>query len=144
MRLGLAASVTAASALGSACLEIPSYSGPTEVAYFPDGAGGALVAPLNNIALHFASSGFHLPDRLLIDNVDVMGHTTSPCWGESGTGFAVMPMPRVSGDPLNSGVSPITSELQATMTGPAVVQLKVIWSTRWNFTGTMGSTCPLR
>lgn len=143
MRLGLAAAVAAASALGSACLEVPPYAGPIEVNYFPDGAGGALVAPLNDIALHFASGGFHFPDQLLIDNVDVMGHATSPCWGESGTGFAVMPMPRVSGDPLTGGVTPINNDhendLHVVMPGPAVVQIKVTWSTRWNFAG--GSTC---
>jgi hypothetical protein len=145
MRLGLAAAVAAASALGSACLEVPPYSAPIKVAYVPDGAGGALVAPLNDVALHFAGGGFHFPDQLLIGNVDVMGHATSPCWGESGTGFAVMPMPRVSGDPLSGGVSPINNDhendLHVLMSGPAVVQLKVTWSTRWNFTSTDGSTC---
>lgn len=145
MRLGLAAAVTAASALGSACLEVPPYAGPVEVRYFTDDDGGITVAPLNEIQLHFAGGGFHLPDKLLIGTRDVMGHATSPCWGESGTGFAVMPMPRISGDLLNGGVTPINddheNDLHVVMPGPAVVQLKVTWSTRWNFTGTDGSTC---
>lgn len=138
MRLGVAAAVTAASALGTACLQIPDYKGPTLVNLFPEDAGGATVVPEGNITLHFASSGFHLPDQLQIDGVDVMGHATSPCWGESGTGFTVMPMPRVSGDPLDGGVTP-TSDLQATMKGPVVVQLKLTWSTRWSFAA--GSMC---
>jgi hypothetical protein len=141
MRLGVAAAVTAASALGTACLKIDPYKGPTLVGYATDDAGSASVAPQGNIKLRFASSGFHLPDQLQIDNVDVMGHATSPCWGESGTGFAVMPMPRVSGDPLDGGVQAINSDFQATMTGPVVVQLKTTWSTRWSFAAGPMSMC---
>src|SRR6185369_1139436 len=62
-----------------------------------------------------------------------------PCWSESGTGFAVIPMPRVSGDPVDSGVTAVDSEIHATMTGPVVVQLELSWSTRWSFAA--GSTC---
>jgi hypothetical protein len=140
MRPGVAAAITAASALGTACFDIKPYKGQTLVNFIPDDTGGASVAPQDNITLHFASSGFHLPDQLQIDSVDVMGHATSPCWGESGTGFAVMPMPRVSGDPLDGGVTAGSdSHLQATMTGPVVVQLKTTWSTRWSFAA--GSPC---
>jgi hypothetical protein len=138
MKRGLAAAVAAASGLG-ACVEIPPYQGPILIGYSEDGADGAIVAT-PDVTLHFADrSRFHLPDQLQIDGVDVMGHATSPCWGESGTGFTVMPMPRVSGDPLDGGVQPVTSEFQATMRGPAVVQLKLDWSTRWSFAA--GSAC---
>lgn len=139
MRPGVAAAVTAASALGTACFDIQPYKGPPLVSLHPEDTGGAIVAPQqDNITLHFASTGFHLPDLLQIDNTDVMGHATSPCWGESGTGFAVMPMPRVSGDPLEGGVPAMNSDLQATMSGPVVVQMKTTWSTRWSFAA--GST----
>lgn len=137
MKLGIAAAVTAASALGAACLEVPPYQGPVQIGYGEDGAGASIATP-DNIVLHFAGGGFHLPDQLMIDGVDVMGHAASPCWGESGTGFAVIPMPRVSGDPLDGGVT-ATSTLHAVMTGPAVVQLELVWSTRWSFAA--GSTC---
>jgi hypothetical protein len=141
MRLGVVAAVTAVSALGTACLKIPDYLGPPQVGYAPDGAGASVSPTGSNITLHFASSGFQLPDQLQIDNTDVMGHATSPCWGESGTGFAVMPMPRISGDPLDGGVmASIDSKLQATMTGPVVVQLKTTWSTRWSFAASTCST----
>jgi hypothetical protein len=138
MRLGLAAAIAAAPALGG-CLEIPSYQGPILIGYSEDSAGGAVIAT-PEVTLHFADrNGFHLPDQLQIDGVDVMGHASSPCWAESGTGFTVMPMPRVSGDLVDGGVQAVTSEFQATMRGPAVVQLKLDWSTRWSFAA--GSTC---
>lgn len=133
MRLGLAAAVTAACALGAACLQIPDYRGPTKVGYSPDKTG-AITVTTPDVTLHFpGGSGFRLPDQLKIRDVDVMGHTTSPCWGASGTGFAVTPMPRVSGDPLDGGVAASDSALEANMTGPAVVQLTATWSTRWSF-----------
>ena len=139
MRLGLAAAAAAASALGASCLDIPPYHGPTKVGYAKDLAGAITVAT-PDVTLHFAGgSGFHLPDQLKLRGVDVMGHATSPCWGESGTGFAVTPMPRVSSDPLDGGVAAVDSEIHATMTGPVVVQLALSWSTHWSFTG--GATC---
>ncbi|HEX3476958.1 MAG TPA: hypothetical protein VHT91_18165 [Kofleriaceae bacterium] len=139
MRPGLAAAVTMASALGAACLDIPPYRGPTKVGYSPDKTGAITVAT-PDVTLHFAGgSGFHLPDQLKLRGVDVLGHATSPCWAESGTGFAVTPMPRVSGDPLDGGVMAVDSEIHATMTGPVVVQIALSWSTRWSFAST--STC---
>jgi hypothetical protein len=139
MRLGLAASVTAASALGAACLDIPDYRGSTKVGYSPDKAGNITVAT-PEVTVHFpGGSGFHLPDQLKIRSTDLLGHVTSPCWGASGTGFAVTPMPRVSGDPLDGGVAASESALESNMTGPAVVQLTATWSTHWTFPA--GSTC---
>ncbi len=135
MRL-LGAAVTAASAFGAACLSTPSYpgpGGPALVGYSDDGRGGATVTT-PSFTLHFAGgSGFHFPDQLLIDNVDVMGHAASPCWGQSGTGIAVVPMPRISGDPVNGALSAMTSQLQAKLSGPAVVQVELDWTTRWTF-----------
>jgi hypothetical protein len=137
MRLALAAGFAAVSALGG-CLEVPSYEGPILIGYSPDGEGAIVSTP--DVSLHFATGGgFHLPDQLLVDGFDVMGHAASPCWAESGTGLTVMPMPRVSGDPLDGGVSPGDNDLQVTMRGPAVVQLKLTWSTRWSFAA--GATC---
>jgi hypothetical protein len=139
MRLGCAAAVAAASALGAACVDIPDYAGPKKVHYSQDDAGAITVAT-PDVTLHFpGGSGFHLPDQLLLRNVDVMGHANPPCWGESGTGFAVLPMPRVSADPVNGGVTAMDSEIHATMTGPVVVQIELSWSTRWSFAA--GSMC---
>jgi len=138
MKLGLAA-VAAASALCAACLEIPSYQGPALIGYAEDGAGGATIAT-PGVTLHFAGgSGAHLPDRLQINNVDILGHVSSPCWSQSGAGFAMMPMPRISGDAVDGGGSDTTGQLTAMLRGPAVVQLKLDWSTRWSFSS--GTTC---
>lgn len=140
MRLGLAASVTAASALGSACLDIQDFRGLTKVGYSKDKTG-AITVSTSDVTLHFpGGNGFHLPDQLKLRSVDVMGHATSPCWGASGTGFAVTPMPRISGDPLNGGVTASDSALEANMTGPVVVQVKATWSTRWSFAAATCST----
>ncbi|HEX8108853.1 MAG TPA: hypothetical protein VF516_14070 [Kofleriaceae bacterium] len=144
MRLRLEAAVAAASAFGAACLTIQPYQGPggpALVDYSVDGRGGATVTT-PSLALHFAGgSGFHFPDQLLIDNVDVMGHAASPCWSQSGTGISVVPMPRVSGDQVDAALPTMTSQLQAKLSGPAVVQVEVDWTTRWTFpAGEMCST----
>lgn len=128
--------VAATSAFSAACLSIPSYQGPPQgpvlVGYSEDSRGGATIET-SSFKLHFAGGSFHFPDQLLLDDVDVMGHAASPCWGQSGTGIAVVPMPRISGDLVDGGLPAMTSELQAVLRGPAVVQLKIDWTTRWTF-----------
>jgi hypothetical protein len=45
-----------------------------------------------------------------------------------------MPAPPVSGDPETGGPSVMASQLQATLSGPAVVQVRLDWTTRFDFT----------
>lgn len=130
------AAVAAGSTLVAACLSTPPFRGPEVTAlvgYSEDGnGGGTITAP--SFALHFAGgNGFHFPDQLVIDHVDVMGHATTPCWGQSGTGISVVPMPRISGDPVTGGLPAMTSQLDAKLRGPAVAQVQLAWSTRWSF-----------
>lgn len=133
MKRGIAVAGAMTAGLIAACLSIPTYQGPVLLSYSESGSGASIASA--DFSLHFAGgSGFHFPDALLVDNVDVMGHASSPCWGQSGTGFAVMPMPPVSGDPETGGPAAMTSQLTAVLRGPAVVQVRLDWTTRFDFT----------
>jgi len=132
MKRRIAAALALGAGLVAACLSIPAFHGPVLLIYSETGSGAAITG--DGFSLHFAGgSGFRFPDALRIDGVDVMGHASSPCWGQRGTGFAVMPMPPVSGDPEPGGPSAMTSQLHAALSGPAVVQVRLDWTTRFDF-----------
>jgi hypothetical protein len=135
MKRRLAAAATAASALGAACLSIPPFQPTALMSYTEDGSGALVTTTTTNssstsinFTLHFAGGGLRFPDALKIDDVEVMGHATSPCWGQSGTGFALVPMPRISGD---GGLSATTDQFRAVLSGPAVVQVEIDWTAQF-------------
>lgn len=125
------ASGIAAVVLAAGCFSVPPYEPKTRVSYTEAGTG-AIVAgtdPGNDFALRFADGdGFHFPDALMIDGVDVMGHDpVQGCYREDETGLLIAPAPRISAhgpaEPVKSGLTPV-------LHGPAVVQVKVDWTTK--------------
>jgi hypothetical protein len=128
MRRRIAAVVPAAAALAAACLSIPPYQPRSLVSYTED-ATGATVAGAG-FALHFADgSGFHFPDSLTIDGTELMGRdANSVCFNESGTGFLIFPTPRISAESIAPRVM---NQLDPVLRGPAVVQVKLDWATRF-------------
>jgi hypothetical protein len=92
------------------------------------GTGGTVAGP--GFALRFAGGdGFHLPDALLLDGVDVMGHEAAPgCFDEDEVGFQITPTPRISAHTI---APPELSRLVPVLRGPAVVQLRLDWRTRF-------------
>lgn len=108
------------------CLSIPPYEPAVSVSYTESGTGGTAAGP--GFALHFADGdGFHFPDALLIDGTDVMGHEPAPgCFAEDEAGIAFSPTPRIS---AHGGATPVMNQLVPVLRGPAVVQVKLDWTT---------------
>jgi hypothetical protein len=130
MRRRLAAAIPLATAVAAACLSIPPFRPRVLLKPSQDATGTTVDG--SNFSLHFAGgSQFHLPDHLKIDGTDVLGHAASPCWGQTGTGFGVIPMPPVSGDALADIPPAATNQIQVVLGGPAVVQVRLDWSTHW-------------
>jgi hypothetical protein len=96
---------------------------------YAEDASGATVAT-DHLVLHFAGgSGFHFPDVLAIDGINVIGRdTTAPCYSEDGIGMVLFPTPRIG---ANTSAVITTSALTATLRGPAVVQVRVDWSSQF-------------
>lgn len=118
----------AAVVFATGCFSIPPYQPKVSVSY-TDEAGGGGTANGPGFALHFASTGFHFPDALMIDDVDVLGHAMSPaCDAEDGAGFQFLPTPRISAGP---GAMTVTNRLVPVLRGPAVVQLKLDWASQF-------------
>jgi hypothetical protein len=140
MSRSIAAAVFAAAAvLATGCLSVPPYKPEVSVSYTETGTGGTAAGP--GFALHFADgAGFHFPDALTIDGVDVMGHdTTSACFDQDEVGFQISPTPRIS---AHGSAPPVTNRLVPVLRGPAVVQLKLDWATQFacNLNRTPGGT----
>lgn len=116
-----------AAALATGCLSTPAYEPEVAVSYREAGTGGVASGP--GFALRFADGdGFHLPDALLIDGADVLGHEPAAgCDAEGGVGFLISPTPRIS---AHGGAPPVTNRLTPVLRGPAVVQVALAWATR--------------
>ena len=105
---------------------------PAELSYREVGTGGVVAGSFEGglpFELHFPDGdGFHFPNALLIDGADVMGHDPGQsCTEEDEVGIRISPTPRISA----SGEAPrVTNLLTPVMRGPAVVQVKLDWSTR--------------
>jgi hypothetical protein len=129
IRRGLAAALALAPAIGAlaGCLSIPAYDPLDLVSYKADGTGANVTGP--DFALHFAGgNSFHFPDGLMAGaSGNLLGHDPgSACYDESGTGFAIFPTPRVSWD---GDAPPVHNQLAAVMHGPAIVQVRIDWTT---------------
>jgi hypothetical protein len=105
---------------------------PAELSYREVGTGGVVAGSFEGglpFELHFPDGdGFHFPNALLIDGVDVMGHDPGQsCSEEDEVGIQLSPTPRIS---ASGGAPRVTNLLTPVMRGPAVVQVKLDWSTR--------------
>jgi hypothetical protein len=123
--------IAVAAVLATGCLSVPPYK-PEALVSFTEtgtkpGTGGTVAGP--GFALHFADgAGFHFPDALMIDDVDVMGHDPAPgCSGQNEAGLLVSPSSRISAD---GDAPPVTNRLVPVLRGPAVVKVKLEWATR--------------
>lgn len=121
MKRGIAALV-----LATGCLSVPPFQPEAAVTYTKSGTGGTAAG--SGFALHFADgAGFHFPDALRIDGVDVMGHDPAQsCFEEDEAGFRLSPTPRIS---ANGDAPLVKNQLVPVLPGPAVVQAKLDWAT---------------
>lgn len=124
-----AAAAIAAGALAG-CLSLPPYDPPAStLSYHDDDGGGASISG-EHFAMHFSGGpGFHFPSFLGIDGADTLGHdTTAPCYGEDNVGLVLFPTPRIAANTT----APVTTGAHApTLRGPAVVQVRVDWSSQF-------------
>lgn len=121
--------VTAAAVCATGCLSTPAYAPETAVSYTDSGSGGIAAGP--GFALRFADgAGFHLPDSLTIDGVEVMGQAAPDgCADESELGTLISPTPRIS---AHGGAPPVMNRLTPVLRGPAVVQVSLAWATSFS------------
>jgi len=125
-RIALTA-MTAAAVFTTGCFDLPPYNPKTSVSYTEDKDGSTVVG--SGFALHFAGTGFHMPDKLLIDGVDVLGHASQGCHAESEVGIQIAPTLRISAD---SAATPATNGLVPVLRGPAAVQVKLDWGSQFS------------
>lgn len=135
MRCGLAA----AAVFATGCFSVPPYEPEVRVSYTEVGTGGTATGP--GFALRFAGGdGFHFPDSLMIDGVDVMGHEmTTECDAHDAVGILISPTKRIS---ASSDAERVMNQLVPVLRGPAVVQVKLAWATSFmcNLMRTPGGT----
>lgn len=124
-RTGLAAALAALAA--TACLSVPPYQPPASALTYTEAGGGASISG-EGFVLHFAGGpGFHFPDALTVDGINTISSAATPCYAESGVGMVLYPTPRI-----NAATSVVTtSQLTPTMRGPAVIQVRVDWSSEF-------------
>lgn len=116
--------------LVTGCLSVPPYEPKPLVSYTEDNTGTTVAGTGAGFALHFAGGdGFHLPDTLMIDGTDVMGHdSTVSCSGQDEAGLQISPAPRIS---AHGGAMIGENRLVPVLRGPAIVQVKHEWTTRF-------------
>jgi hypothetical protein len=121
--------IAAVATVLAGCLSVPAYEPAVSVTYTVSGTAGTVAGP--GFALHFAEGeAFHFPDALVIDGADVMGHEPAPsCFGEDEAGVVFSPTPRIS---AHGGAMPVKNHLEPVLRGPAVVQVKLDWATRFD------------
>jgi hypothetical protein len=127
-RAGGAALASALAATG--CLSVPPYEPPAStLSYHDDDGGGASISG-EHFVIHFSGGpGFHFPSFLGIDGADTLGHDlTAPCYGEDNVGVVLFPTPRIA---ANTSAAVTTGGHAPTLRGPAVVQVRVDWSSQF-------------
>lgn len=118
--------------LVTGCFSVPPYAPDEAVTFTATGAGGVVAGNLaSNVPfeLHFPDGdGFRFPNALMVDGVNLLGHDPRQgCSAEDELGFRISPAPRISA----TGVAPrVTNTLTPALQGPAVVQVRLDWSTR--------------
>lgn len=138
--------------LAAGCFSVPPYEPQTGLSYTESDAGGAVVsgrgtgvgfnsggAPAGSgFSLRFADGpGFHFPDAMTIDGIDVMGHEppTAGCFREDELGILIAPTARIS---AHGGAQVAKNVLSAELRGPAVAKVKLDWGVA--FSSTCSST----
>ena len=131
-RAALLAPAALAALATTACLSTPAYEPPPSALTFGDdtGGGGGASVSAEGFVLHFAGgAGFHFPDVHAVDGTNIIGRdTTAPCYAEDGVGLVLFPTPRIS---ALTGALVTTSQITATMRGPAVTQVRIDWSSQF-------------
>ncbi|HWU89517.1 MAG TPA: hypothetical protein VN253_19785 [Kofleriaceae bacterium] len=120
----------AAAVMATGCFSVPPYEPDNAVSFTASAAGGG-TATGAGFALRFADGpGFHFPDKLLIDDADVMGHDQAQtCFNEDEVGFRIVPTARITA----TGAAPAVKNLLVpALRGPAVTQVKLDWATQFN------------
>jgi hypothetical protein len=93
-----------------------------EVRFVDDSNGGGTVTGPDFFVRFGSGSVAHYPDRLQINGVEVLGHDGAvACNAEDQAGIALFPAQRAA----VLGATPISTNLIAHLTGPAVVKLEV-------------------
>jgi hypothetical protein len=112
----------------ASCFSEPAYEPEFRVTYEAVGTGGVAAAP--GFELRFADGpGFHFPDSLKIDGVEIMGRDPGrTCREEDDTGILISPTARIS---ASGAAERVNNVLDPVLRGPAVVQAKLDWSTRF-------------
>jgi hypothetical protein len=136
--------------LAAGCFSVPPYEPQTGLSYTESDAGGATVTGRgagtgfgtgsgsagSGFSLRFADGpGFHFPDALTIDGVDLMDHApqTEGCFREDELGYLIAPTPRIS---AHGGAMVTKNVLSAELRGPAVVKVKLDWGTAYRCSST--------
>src|SRR5688500_6325232 len=119
----------AATSDAPACMPDVTGNGPLQIAITTGGGGATVTAP--NYLMHFANNpGFHFPDDVRINNVDVMNPLGNNCGGEDVAGMAVYPAAAIR----PNGSAPIGANdliQHPGWQGPAVIKLTTHWSTSY-------------
>jgi hypothetical protein len=117
-----------AAALATGCFSTPDFSPDPLVSHKQDDTG--VTVGTDGFTLHFAGgSGFHFPDSLMLGTDEVIGRDPMQgCDREEGIGLRFLPAARISA----SSEGPVAqSSITSVMTGPAIVQVRVEWTTRF-------------
>lgn len=116
----------ATAVLAVSCLSAPTYH-PTRLVWYEKGKN-RVTGP--GFTLHFAGgAGPHFPDELKLDGTDnLLGHDAAAlCYDESAPGLRIYPIWRISAD---SAAPLVQNEITPVLSGPAVVQVQLQWSTK--------------
>jgi len=121
----------AAVVLATGCFSVPPFEPESGVSFTESDTGGGGTASGTGFALRFSDGpGFHFPDGLLIDGVDVMGRDElQTCFDEDEIGLRIVPTARISA----TGDAPVVKNLLVpVLRGPGVVQTRLEWGTQFS------------
>ena len=119
-----------------ACTPDLTSNGPLQIALTAGGGGATVMAP--NYFMHFANDpGFHFPDDVRINNIDVMSPIGNGCGGEDVAGMALFPAQAIrSNGSATVGANQLIRH--EGWQGPAVIKLTTHWSTSYSCGATPG------
>ncbi len=119
----------AAALLAAGCFSVPPFQ-PEDAVTFAASSGGGGTISGQGFALRFADGdGFHFPDSLTIGGTEMIGRDPDrTCFDEDEIGIRIAPTPRIT---ANGGAVPVNNVLTPVLKGPAAVQVKLDWTTRF-------------
>jgi hypothetical protein len=129
-----------------ACTSVPDFHPDNGLSWESQGTGGFVRGSMGGpFALHFADGeGFHFPDALTIGgmSLNLVGHSESTgCGFEDRIGVALFPAHRISAE-AESSVGVLTNDLNVSLRGPAVVQVRLDWKATLPCGGQQASLTP--